>query len=145
MIRTGLSERFLKLTKKMTNFSLPFCNHIKNITRNASRPLCKWPANHDELWVKSNEILCNVSEPCKHGKSGRSFEISQEDFETATEIFALKMMTKINRLSCVKFADCNVDYLTKQKNNLYEYYYMFIDIEHYITSICPRVYIFCDW
>lgn len=26
---TGLSERFLKLTKKMANFSLPFCNHVR--------------------------------------------------------------------------------------------------------------------
>lgn len=50
-----------------------------------TRPLYKWP---------TNEILCNVSEPSKHGRSGRSFEISQEDFKTATEIFALKMMTK---------------------------------------------------
>lgn len=49
-IRTGLSERFLKY---------------------------KWPANHDELWAKTNEILYNVSEPSKHGRSGRNFEISQ--------------------------------------------------------------------
>lgn len=92
-----------------------------------------------------NEILCNVFEFCKYGKSGRSFEILQEDFEIVIEIFVWKMMIKINRFFCVKFVDCNVDYLIKQKNNLYEYYYMFIDIEYYIMFICLCVYIFCDW
>lgn len=56
-----------------------------------TRTLYKWPVNPDELWVKPNEILCKITEPTKHGRTGRSFEISQEDFETATAKFALKV------------------------------------------------------
>lgn len=133
--------KILEIDEEDNELLITFLQPCKK-TLPGTRPLYKWPANHDELWVKTNETLCNVSEPSKHGRSGRSFEISQEDFETATETFALKMMTK--RRSCVKFADCNVDYITKQKNNLYEYYYMLIYIRRYITPICPRVYIFRD-
>jgi hypothetical protein len=56
-----------------------------------ARTLYKWPVNPDELWVKSSEILCKVSEPTKHGRTGRSLEITQEDFDTATAKFASKL------------------------------------------------------
>ncbi|KAH3731231.1 hypothetical protein DPMN_142540 [Dreissena polymorpha] len=50
----------------------------------------KWPQPPDKIWVKFNQILCNVNEPEPVGKSGREFKLGEDDHELICQIFQMK-------------------------------------------------------
>ncbi|XP_052087680.1 uncharacterized protein LOC127724675 [Mytilus californianus] len=54
--------------------------------KNTGHSLYVWPSNEDELWVKRDDILCEIHEPVKVGRSGRSYAICQEDIELASRL-----------------------------------------------------------
>jgi hypothetical protein len=43
--------------------------------RNTGNPLYKWPNPEDKIWLQVTDILCNLRELMKVGRSGRSYEI----------------------------------------------------------------------
>ncbi|CAC5379205.1 unnamed protein product [Mytilus coruscus] len=54
--------------------------------KNTGHSLYVWPSNADELWVKRDDILCEIHEPVKVGRSGRSYAICQDDIELASRL-----------------------------------------------------------
>ena len=46
----------------------------------------KWPVPPDELWVKHRAIILKISQPLKIGRSGRSFQLCDEDINKLTEL-----------------------------------------------------------
>ncbi|CAC5378777.1 unnamed protein product [Mytilus coruscus] len=54
--------------------------------KNTGHSLYVWPSNEDELWVKRDDILCEIHEPVKVGRSGRSYAICQDDIELASRL-----------------------------------------------------------
>ncbi|XP_071164971.1 uncharacterized protein [Mytilus edulis] len=61
--------------------------------RNTGNPLYKWPNPEDKIWLQVTDILCNIREPNKVGRSGRSFEIDPQDYRNACSLLQLRSNT----------------------------------------------------
>lgn len=53
-------------------------------------PSFKWPKPADEIWVKFHDIILNIKEPARVGRSGRSFSISPDEIVTIEQMLKSK-------------------------------------------------------
>lgn len=58
--------------------------------RNTRNPLYKWPNPEDKIWLQVTDILCNLREPMKVGRSGRSYEINSDDYKNACSLLEVR-------------------------------------------------------
>ena len=58
--------------------------------RNTGNPLYKWRNPKDKIWLQVTDILCNLKEPMKVGRSGRSYEIYSEDYKNACSLVEVR-------------------------------------------------------
>ena len=62
---------------------LHFCVEVKE---NQGNPLYKWPSNEDQLWLKHSNLLYDVQESEKVGRSDRSYAFRPNDLELASRL-----------------------------------------------------------
>ena len=63
----------------------------KSQGRTIGNPLFKWPTPEDKLWRPFTDILCNLQEPMKVGRGGRSYEIKKEEYEKSNELMRSRL------------------------------------------------------